>query len=194
MNRDNQTRRSTGGRLPSAYLGLGTNLGDRIENLRLAVRLLSEDRVIRVCSAANLYETSPVGGPPGQSNYYNTVVGVATELDAPALLEHLLNVERRMGRVRAETNGPRIIDIDLLLCGGIVRDTANLTIPHPRLHARGFVLEPLAEVAPELRHPVIGETIRELRDRLSVGDSFVQKIDSFQWCGDVMKENAPFCD
>ncbi|GJM24768.1 MAG: 2-amino-4-hydroxy-6-hydroxymethyldihydropteridine diphosphokinase [Phycisphaerae bacterium] len=165
----------------NAYLGLGTNLGDRKENLKAAVRLLTDCDEVELCGAASIYETSPVGGPPGQSDYLNTVIAVDSRLDVRTLLNHILSVERSMGRVRNEVNGPRNIDIDLLLSGGDVIDTPSLSVPHPRMHVRRFVLEPLAELAPDLRHPLIDKTIQELLYELPKEEEFVRQVASAGW-------------
>jgi 2-amino-4-hydroxy-6-hydroxymethyldihydropteridine diphosphokinase len=149
----------------AAYLGLGSNVGDRRRNLRAALSALDRDRAIRVdrdAGIASLYGTSPVGGPAGQSPYLNTVVRVRTDLAPGELLARLLSVEEDLGRERGERWGPRVIDIDLLLYRDVVRASPELSLPHPHLHRRRFVLEPLAEIAPDLVHPVIGKTIREL--------------------------------
>jgi 2-amino-4-hydroxy-6-hydroxymethyldihydropteridine diphosphokinase len=149
----------------AAYLGLGSNMGVREGNLRATLSALDRDRAIcvdRDAGIASLYETSPVGGPAGQSPYLNTVVRVRTDLAPGDLLVRLLSVEQARGRLRSERWGPRVIDIDLLLYGDAVCSSPELSLPHPHLHRRRFVLEPLAEIAPDLVHPVVGKTIREL--------------------------------
>jgi 2-amino-4-hydroxy-6-hydroxymethyldihydropteridine diphosphokinase len=127
-----------------AYLGLGSNLGDRLANLGEAVRLLAE-RGIRVTRSSRVYETDPLGGPP-QPDYLNAVVEVETELDARGLLELCHGVEEAMGRERTERWGPRVIDIDVLTFGTEEIDQSGLQIPHPRIHERAFVLIPLLEL------------------------------------------------
>jgi len=126
------------------YLGLGSNLGDRLANLGRAVREL-EERGVRALRSSRVYETDPVGGPP-QPEYLNAVVEVGTELEPRELLAVCLEVEAEMGRVRGERWGPRVIDIDLLTYGGIDMDEPELTVPHPRMHERAFVLVPLLEL------------------------------------------------
>lgn len=149
-------------------LGLGANVGDRRMALCRAVQRLDADG--RVCvefdgGVAGLYETSPVGGPTGQRAYLNSAVRVTTTLSPIALLELALRVEASLGRVRGVPWGPRTIDIDVLLYGDRIVGGPRLTVPHPRLHERRFVLEPLAEIAPDWRHPVLGVTVRVLARR-----------------------------
>jgi 2-amino-4-hydroxy-6-hydroxymethyldihydropteridine diphosphokinase len=165
----------------SAHLGLGTNLGDRRQNLTDAVRLLTQCGSVGLCGVARIYETSPIGGPPGQTDYYNTVIAVASKFEAPTLLSHILGVERSMGRVRNGVNGPRNIDIDLLVMGDEVFDSPQLSLPHPRFHLRRFVLAPLAELAPDLRHPLLNKSVRELLDELPEAGGKVRPIASSNW-------------
>lgn len=127
-----------------AFLGLGSNLGDRLANLQSAVDLLDAAQGIRVVRSSRVYETAPVGPP--QPDYLNAVVEVDTDLGARALLEACLNVERRLGRVRGERWGPRSIDVDVLTYGEASIDQPGLTVPHPRMHERAFVLAPLLEL------------------------------------------------
>lgn len=135
-----------------AYVGLGANLGDREKSLRRAVELLDEHAEIVVLAVSGIRETEP-WGPVEQPPYLNGVVALETELDPRELLDALLETERRLGRVRAERFGPRTIDLDLLLYGDRVVDEPGLTLPHPRLHERRFVLEPLVELDPRLVVP-----------------------------------------
>lgn len=131
--------------MTTAYLGLGANLGDRLANLQRAVDLLAEVSGLRVARSSRVYETEPVGGPE-QPEYLNAVVEVETDLAPHDLLEACLSVETRMGRVRAEPWGPRTIDVDVLTYGDETIDEPDLVVPHPRMHERGFVLVPLAEL------------------------------------------------
>ena len=143
-----------------AYIGLGSNLGDRAANLAEARRRL--DEAGRIVAVSSIYETEPWGVGPGQPDYLNQVVAITTALPPSDLLKELLGVERVMGRVRAAPGDPRVIDLDLLLYGDEVIDEPGLTLPHPRMCDRAFVLTPLAEIAPDALHPVNGLTISAL--------------------------------
>jgi len=150
------------------YLSLGSNLGDREENLREAIlRLETMGEVVKVSA---LYETEPVGYA-AQPWFLNCAVQLETEKMPRQLLQAIRGMEQRMGRRRMRRNGPRKIDIDILLFGSSVVDTAELVIPRSAMHERRFVLEPLAEIAPDARHPVFKRTIRELRDALPPGQA-----------------------
>ena len=135
-----------------AFLGLGSNLGDRAANLHRAVELLEAADGVRVVRSSSVYETDPVGGPP-QPDYLNAVVEVETTLEPHALLAACQDVERGMGRVRAERWGPRVIDMDVLIYDDATIHEPDLIVPHPRMHERAFVLVPLAELAPDLTLP-----------------------------------------
>jgi 2-amino-4-hydroxy-6-hydroxymethyldihydropteridine diphosphokinase len=128
-----------------AFLGLGSNLGDRWAHLRAAVAGLPD-----VTAVSGVYETEPVGGPPGQGRYLNAVVELDTELSPHQLLELARRLEDQSGRVRGERWGPRPLDVDVLMVGDLVVDEPELTVPHPRLWERSFVLVPLADVAPDV--------------------------------------------
>jgi 2-amino-4-hydroxy-6-hydroxymethyldihydropteridine diphosphokinase len=142
------------------YLGLGSNLGDRAANLARAAQLLNSER-LRVVRASSVYETAPRDFLH-QPHFLNQVLEVDTDLLPLQLLARVKAVERRMGRRKTIDKGPRLIDVDILLYAGVVLETPQLTLPHAALSQRRFVLEPLAELAPELRHPVQGKTMREL--------------------------------
>jgi 2-amino-4-hydroxy-6-hydroxymethyldihydropteridine diphosphokinase len=129
----------------TAFVGIGSNLGDRLSNLQEAVRLLARRAGVRVRRSSRVYETNPVGGPE-QPRYLNAVVEVSTRLGARGLLEVCLEVERTMGRVRTERWGARNIDLDVLTYGREEIDGPGLTVPHPRMHERWFVLAPLLEL------------------------------------------------
>ncbi len=148
---------------PLVFLGLGSNLGDRQAALEEAVRHL-EDRGFRMTARSSTWQTEPVGGVP-QGWYLNAVIGGGTALSPEELLAACLETERSMGRVRTERNGPRLIDVDVLFFGDEQREGSGLVIPHPRLHERRFVLEPLFEIAPTLRHPRLDLTVAELREQ-----------------------------
>ena len=144
-----------------AYLGLGTNLGDRWANLREALRLLTQGPNTRVLRSSQVYETEPWGGVE-QSRFLNCAAEFATDLDPEALLTLCKDVEERLGRVPGERWGPRLIDVDILLIGSQAVDLPHLEIPHPRLHVRAFALVPLAELCPDAVHPLLARSIGEL--------------------------------
>ena len=143
-----------------AFLGLGSNMGDRLANVQQAVDRLARTEGIRVLRASRVYETDPVGPP--QPDYLNAVVEVETMLRPRSLLEACLGVEAAMGRVRAERWGPRIVDVDVLTFGDEQIDEPGLTVPHPRLVERLFVLEPLAELAASRKIPGNGTVSQAL--------------------------------
>lgn len=146
-----------------AYIGIGSNLGDPLENCLTAVRLLDKMQGCRIDGRSGFYRTEPVG-VEGQGWYVNAVVSLKTERSPQHLLEGLLALEKRMGRVRKEKWGPRVIDLDLLIHGERVIDEKGLIIPHPRMHERRFVLVPMGDLAPNLLHPVYGKRMIELLD------------------------------
>ena len=139
----------------TAFVGIGSNLGDRETNLRRAVDLLSAEEGIEVVAVSEIRETEPVG-PVEQGPFLNGAVKVETSLGPRELLDRLLSVENRLGRVRSERWGPRTIDLDLLLYGSNRIDEPGLAVPHPRLHERRFALEPLLDLDPALEIPELG--------------------------------------
>ncbi len=143
----------------TAYLGLGSNMGNRQGNLDRALELLSQR--LPVGSVSSIYDTEPVSNI-NQPRFLNLVCQVSTRLAAIELLTLAKGIELKLGRAPGTANAPRPIDIDILFYGDQVIETPELVIPHPRLAARAFVLIPLAEIAPDLVHPVSGKTIREL--------------------------------
>jgi 2-amino-4-hydroxy-6-hydroxymethyldihydropteridine diphosphokinase len=152
----------------TAYLSLGSNLGDRAANLRAAVAQL--DVAGRLLAVSSFYETQPVD-VPDQPWFLNCVAAIETEKTPRELLQLALHVETAMGRLRMRKKGPRNIDIDIVLFGDRVVDQPGLKIPHPGMHQRRFVLEPLAEIAPKARHSELGKTAQELLEALPVGQT-----------------------
>jgi 2-amino-4-hydroxy-6-hydroxymethyldihydropteridine diphosphokinase len=145
------------------YLSLGSNVGDRADNLRRAIAAL-EDAGVRVRQVSSIYETGPVDLRE-QPWFLNCVVEAETELPAAELLKKLRQIEDHMGSKKLVAKGPRLIDLDILLYGDDSIDTPELQVPHPRMHLRRFVLVPLAEIAPELRHPSWNATAANLLAR-----------------------------
>jgi 2-amino-4-hydroxy-6-hydroxymethyldihydropteridine diphosphokinase len=150
--------------LAVAYLGLGSNLGEREENLRHALTLLSLK--VKLKEVSSIYETEPVGYKE-QPLFLNLVCRITTDLPPEELFHLIKDIETRMGRVPSkQRNLPRIIDIDILFYKDKIMDTLNLTIPHPRLQDRAFVLIPLEEIAPDLVHPRLGKSITQLANNV----------------------------
>jgi 2-amino-4-hydroxy-6-hydroxymethyldihydropteridine diphosphokinase len=157
-----------------AYLSLGSNIGNREENLRSALARLGD--VGRIVEASHLYETEPVDFA-AQPWFLNAVVAMETEKTPRELLNALLALEQSMGRKRDLPKGPRIVDLDILLYGDHTIHEAGLTIPHPGLPERRFVLEPLVEIAPDVLHPLLNKSMCELRDALPPGQD-VRKLEN----------------
>jgi 2-amino-4-hydroxy-6-hydroxymethyldihydropteridine diphosphokinase len=153
-----------------AYVALGSNLSDRHRNINAAIEKLNQIAGIQVGKVSSYYETEPVGGPP-QGTYLNAVVEVKCSLSAGELLKRLQRIEKDLGRTRSGKSFPRTIDLDILLFGDQVIDEAELKVPHPRMHQRSFVLDPLNEIAPDAVHPVLGLTVSELRRALRRADA-----------------------
>jgi 2-amino-4-hydroxy-6-hydroxymethyldihydropteridine diphosphokinase len=147
------------------YIGIGSNLGDSLQNCREAINRLSQIKEIQIKIISSFYETEPVGNVE-QDWFINAVVEIETTLAIRDLLHILQNIEKSLGRVRKEINGPRTIDLDLLFYGQQIIQDTDLIVPHPELHKRSFVLEPLSEIASYFIHPVFGISIRGLTDRL----------------------------
>jgi len=164
--------------MSTAYLGLGSNLGDRAAHLLHAIVMLI-GQGLQVTNASSIYETEPIDLPApflDQPQFLNMVITVsAVQLDPYSLLSDCLDIERRLGRDRSIEQGARTVDIDLLILDDLIvdgsRGETRLTLPHPRMQLRRFVLEPLAEIAPELVHPVSHLTVREMLSRVSDNSS-----------------------
>lgn len=147
------------------YVGIGSNIGDRESHIRLALKELAAQPTMEIVTASSIYETAPVG-VTDQPNFLNLVVAVRTTLLPRELMDALLQIENKMGRVRTVRWGPRVIDLDLLLYGEVRIEGPELTVPHPRLRERSFVLMPLAEIAPTLVLPGGTETVEKLSEKL----------------------------
>ena len=154
--------------MTQALVALGANLGAREQTLVAALDALDASPGVRVVARSRFHRTEPVDAPPGSPSFLNGAALLETSLAPGELLALLFDVERRHGRRRDGLNAPRTLDLDLVLHGDAIVDTPGLVIPHPRAHLRAFVLEPACEVAPHLRHPVLGRTLQELRDALLV--------------------------
>src|SRR5205823_1948711 len=148
--------------MATAYIALGSNLGDRAGTLLGAVRALNATAGLRIVRLSTFHDTTAVGGPPDQPRFLNAAAELATTLAPEELLRALLAVEQQFGRVRAGTDAPRTLDLDLLLYDDLVRTGPDPIVPHPRMHARRFVLAPLAEIAPHAVHPALKQTVAQL--------------------------------
>lgn len=155
----------------TVYLALGSNLGDRLENLRRAMDSLPPQ--VQVLEASSVYETQP-WGYLNQPAFLNQVIAAKTWLTPHALLAHLKQIEEVMGRKSTFRYGPRLIDLDILFYDDLILSQPGLTIPHPQLAERAFVLVPLAELNPDLQHPLLGKTIRQLLANIDTGG--IQKL------------------
>lgn len=144
-----------------AYVAFGSNLGDRFDFIRKALVELRKHPSISVQRVSSVYETEPVGFLD-QGPFLNGVLALDTQLSPQSLLQALLAIENKLGRVRLQHQGPRTLDLDLLFFGDLLLDETDLILPHPRLHERAFVLRPLLEIAPDLRHPRLGVSVEGL--------------------------------
>ena len=158
-----------------AYIGLGSNLGNRLENCRNAIEALAALPTCSVLQTSSFYETTPVGLVE-QPAFINGVVLLETAKDAHWLLRQMLAIENTFGRIRTLKWGPRSIDLDLLFFDDLIIDLPDLSAPHPLLHERRFVLEPLNEIAPDFRHPCLEKTVAELLDNLEDGHQRVEVV------------------
>ena len=157
-----------------AYIGFGSNIGDRLAHIQNAIRALSKTVGINVTAVTAIYTTAPVGYE-AQAQFLNGVAAIQTSLSPLSLLHTLKDIETTIGRKHRIRWGPREIDLDILIYGDLCVQTEKLVIPHPEMHLRGFVLVPLAEIAPNLVHPVFQESIQTLRNRLEDNKSVLRK-------------------
>jgi 2-amino-4-hydroxy-6-hydroxymethyldihydropteridine diphosphokinase len=157
-----------------AYIAIGSNLGDRLDNVKKAVLRAADEENATLVFMSSFYETEP-WGIKEQPAFINAVMGVETELAPAALLAHLKKVEAGLGREKTERWGPRVIDLDIIFYGGLVIDEQGLKIPHPSAHERAFVMVPLAEIAPDFVHPVLGRSAAEIAGGLD--KSGVKKLE-----------------
>jgi 2-amino-4-hydroxy-6-hydroxymethyldihydropteridine diphosphokinase len=149
------------------YIGIGSNVGDREANIRRALAMLIETPQVAVRRISSFLDNPAVGGPEDAPPYLNAAVEAHVTLSATAMLKRLLEIEAAIGRQRSVKWEPRVIDLDLLLFGSSIISTDNLIVPHPLMHERRFVLEPLAEIAPNAVHPVLEVTVGDLLARLT---------------------------
>ena len=161
--------------MKTAYVGIGSNIGDRHQNCLKATQMMREIPGSELLAISGWYLTRPVG-VVGQEWYVNGVASLWTSVSARELLGHLFRIESHMGRVRSERWDPRIIDLDILLFGNDIIDSKDLKVPHPLMHIRRFVLVPLAQLAPNMIHPSLGLAITELLKRLPEDDREVVAI------------------
>ena len=167
---------STPNFMPLAYIGFGSNIGDRLTHIQNAIQNLSKTEGITLRQISSLYKTDPVGYE-AQAQFLNGVAAIQTTLSPLPLLHILKDIETAIGRKHRTRWGPREIDLDILIYGDMCLQTEKLVIPHPEMHRRGFVLVPLAEIAPNLVHPVFQETIQTLHNRLEDDKSVLRKED-----------------
>ena len=149
-----------------AYIGFGSNVGDRLGNITRALQLIANHRAVTITKKSRLYETEPVGYEK-QTWFLNGVIEIKTSLSPSKLLRFLKHIEHRVGRKKTVRWGPREIDLDILLYNHVYIDTLGLTIPHPHMHERGFVLVPLAEISPQVVHPILQKNAQQLLAKIA---------------------------
>lgn len=167
---------STPNSMHSVYIGFGSNIGDRLTHIQNAIEFLSKTEGITLRKISSIYTTDPVGYEE-QAQFLNGVAAIQTTLSPLSLIHTLKDIETTIGRQHRIRWGPREIDLDILIYGDLWVQTEELVIPHPEMHLRGFVLVPLAEIAPNLVHPVFQETIQALHNHLKDSEFVVKKED-----------------
>jgi len=165
--------------MPTAYLGLGSNLGDIFMNIASALSRLRGLPHSKLWKESQLYRTEPVDMPDTEW-FVNMVVSLRTELEAAVLLKQLQRIEDDLGRMRPDKGLPRVIDIDILMYGNRIIDGPDLTVPHPKMHKRRFVLEPMRDIAPEVLHPKLGMNIMQLLDQVEDEGEVLLVYDSIE--------------
>ena len=158
-----------------AYIGLGSNIGDRIKTIKSAIQLMDSNPDIKVKKVSSFYESEPMEYP-NQAWFINSVAEIETVLSPEDLLKVAAYIESELERIRTIKWGPRTIDVDIIFYDQELVSTSDLQIPHLRMHARGFVLLPLAEIAPDIRHPILNRTPKEMYDLL-MNENIVKKIE-----------------
>ncbi len=158
----------------AVYIGFGSNIGDRLAHIQNAIHALSETEGITIQKISSVYKTDPVGYET-QAQFLNGVVAIQTHLPPLSLLHTLKNIETAIGRQHRIRWGPREIDLDILIYGDLCLQTEKLVIPHPEMHLRRFVLAPLAEIAPDVVHPVFQETVQTLLEHLEDDKSVLKR-------------------
>jgi len=164
--------------MKTSYIGIGSNMGDRRRNCLEAVDRVDRAGACNIISISSLYITEPVG-VTGQEWFVNCAACLETRLSPADLMGMLLDIEAEMGRVRKYKWGPRVIDLDILIFGQDVVNEKDLTIPHPMMHQRRFVMAPMAELAPDLIHPILGRTMTELYRDIPKGDQTVKRLKGY---------------
>lgn len=165
--------------MATAFIGLGSNLGNRLENIVRGLKYLSAFPGIKITGVSGVYETSPMGGPKKQRLFLNAVVRVKTCYTPKELLACLKSIESLIGRKPRMFS--RLMDLDILFYNDVVTNNGKLVLPHPRLHLRKFVLRPMTDIAPGFRHPVLGKTIRDLLKSLQDTSQKIRKINKIIW-------------